>query len=96
VDIHRKPGYDPVELFLNPEIPFPILKVGAKLLGKKLGLRTLMDVIPLDATLVRGSHGALAQGEEDWPVLLGALPGLAEGEILGPEDVFSRLRGFWE
>ena len=38
VDIHRKPGYDPVELHFDPAT----------------------KSIPLDATLVRGSHGAPA------------------------------------
>ncbi len=57
VDIHRKPGYDPVELLLDPALKFPPLKVGATLLKKQLGFRYLMDVIPLDATLVKGSHG---------------------------------------
>ncbi len=59
VDIHRKPGYDPVELFLNPQIPFSKIKVGATLLKKQLGFRYLMDVIGLDASLVRGSHGSI-------------------------------------
>jgi predicted AlkP superfamily pyrophosphatase or phosphodiesterase len=27
VDIHRKPGYDPVELFLDPKIPVPPVKI---------------------------------------------------------------------
>jgi predicted AlkP superfamily pyrophosphatase or phosphodiesterase len=57
VDIHRKPGYDPVELFLDPAIRLPALKVGWKLALRKLGMRTLLDVIPLDASLVKGSHG---------------------------------------
>ena len=57
VDIHRKPGYDPVELFLDPAITVPALTVGWKLARKALGFRVLMDVIPLDATVVRGSHG---------------------------------------
>jgi predicted AlkP superfamily pyrophosphatase or phosphodiesterase len=57
VDIHRKPGYDPVELFLDPTIRIPALTVGVKLAKKALGFRMLMDVIPLDATLVKGSHG---------------------------------------
>ena len=35
VDIHRKPGYDPVELFVDPEIRFPKLKVAKRLLQKK-------------------------------------------------------------
>ena len=50
VDIHRKPGYDPVELFLDPKISLPQLKIAWRLLQKKLGFRMLMDVIPLDAT----------------------------------------------
>ena len=54
VDIHRKPGYDPVELFLDPAIRVPPLALGSRLVRKKLGFRTLMDVIPLDATLVQG------------------------------------------
>ena len=57
VDIHRKPGYDPVELFINPEITFPKLHIVRRLLQKKLGFRMLMDVIPL-THLVKGSHGA--------------------------------------
>ena len=61
VDIHRKPGYDPVELFLDPKIPAVKLKIMRKLLQKKLGFRMLMDVIPLDATLVKGSHGCVAR-----------------------------------
>ena len=57
VDIHRKPGFDPVELFIDPELKLPQAKVGLTLLKKQLGFRYLMEVIPLDATLVRGSHG---------------------------------------
>lgn len=59
VDIHRKPGYDPVELFVDPALAFPKLKIAATLLRKKLGFRTLMNVIPLDASLVKGSHGRI-------------------------------------
>src|SRR6185436_6953260 len=62
VDIHRKPGYDPVELFLDPAIAMPSLKVASVLLRKKLGFRTLLDVIPLDASLVKGSHGRADEG----------------------------------
>lgn len=59
VDIHRKPGYDPVELFLDPQIPFSKAKVGLTLLKKQLGFRYLMDVIGLDVSLIRGSHGSI-------------------------------------
>lgn len=70
VDIHRKPGYDPVEMFLNPKILFPKLKIAGKLIKKILGFRTLMDVIPLDATLIKGSHGHLPLDKLDWPVCI--------------------------
>ena len=71
VEIHRKPGYDPVELFLDPAIRMPALTVGWKLARRKLGFRTLLDVIPLDATLVKGSHGRRAAATDiDAPVFL--------------------------
>ncbi|MDO6388507.1 alkaline phosphatase family protein [Pontibacter sp. BT731] len=70
VEIHKKPGYDPVEMFVDPKIKFLLPLVAAKLLKKKLGLRTLMDIIPLDATLVRGSHGRIPEEKEEWPVFL--------------------------
>ena len=57
VDIHKKPGYDPVEMFLNTNKKTIKLKVVFKLLLKKLGFRVLFNVIPLDATLIQGSHG---------------------------------------
>jgi predicted AlkP superfamily pyrophosphatase or phosphodiesterase len=82
VDIHRKPGYDPVELFLDPEIRVPALKVGLKLAKKKLGFRYLMDVIPLDAELVRGSHGRVTDDPRDGPLFLSGEPSLLpEGEV---------------
>ncbi len=83
VDIHRKPGYDPVELFLDPAIKFPKLKIAWRLLQKKLGFRMLMDLIPLDATLVKGSHGCRPKDKKDWPVLL------ADSDIALPADVES-------
>ena len=71
VDIHRKPGYDPVELFLDPGIRIPAAALGWKLARRKLGLRTLLDVIPLDASLVRGSHGRRpGLDETDTPVFI--------------------------
>lgn len=72
IDIHRKPGYDPVELFIDPNLKFPALKVASFLAKKKLGFRGLMDVIPLDATLVKGSHGRDRVREEEQPIIIGA------------------------
>lgn len=80
IDIHRKPGYDPCELFLDPAIAFPKLKIAAFLLKKKLGLRGLLDVIPLDASLVKGSHGRDHVAENERPVLLGSAYPVATAE----------------
>ena len=74
VDIHRKPGYDPCELFLDPAIRLPRAKVASRLLKKKLGFRMLMDVIPLDPGLVKGSHGLRAEDPLDRPLLIGDGP----------------------
>ena len=74
VDIHRKPGYDPCEMFLDPAIGMPKAKVARYLLKKKLGFRGLLDVIPLDASLIRGSHGRLPDDPKDGPVFLSTLP----------------------
>jgi predicted AlkP superfamily pyrophosphatase or phosphodiesterase len=70
VDIHRKPGYDPAELFIDPAIPLPRLKVGLTLARKALGFRYLLEVIPLDATLVRGSHGRVTDRLDDGPLFI--------------------------
>ncbi len=82
VEIHRKPGYDPAELFLDPKIAMPKLAVGWRLAKRALGLRALMDVIPLDAGLVRGSHGRADNPAERSPVVMSSDPQLLPaGEI---------------
>lgn len=82
VDIHRKPGYDPVELFLDPALPAPKLSVGWRLAKKALGFRYLMDVIPLDASLVKGSHGRLLDDPRQGPLLISNEPALLpEGTV---------------
>ncbi len=91
VDIHRKCGYDPVELFLDPKLRFPKLKVAAKLARKVLGFRMLMDVIPLDATLVRGSHGRVPEDPADWPVLIGDFDQLPRSGVLAAHEVTAHL-----
>ena len=92
VDIHRKPGYDPVELFLDPQIPLVKLKILGRLLQKKLGFRMLMDVIPLDATLVKGSHGCRPASTGDWPVFISEQPALLPPTPLQSTDVYGLLR----
>lgn len=89
VDIHRKPGFDPVELFIDPTLRAPKAKAAWKLLKKKLGFRMLMDLIPLDATLVKGSHGRQPEDRIDWPVLAGDFPDLEEE--IDSTNVFNKL-----
>jgi predicted AlkP superfamily pyrophosphatase or phosphodiesterase len=81
VDIHRKPGYDPLELFLDPQLFSPKLRVASRLLRKKLGLRYLMDVVPLDTSLVKGSHGLLPLDSQDGPLLVAQDPEAASAVV---------------
>ena len=71
VDIHRKPGYDPCELFLDPTKALLKPRVIGKVLAMKLGMRMTMNVIPLDTTLVRGSHGRLPSSDAEGPIWIG-------------------------
>ncbi|MEJ5049337.1 nucleotide pyrophosphatase/phosphodiesterase family protein [Chryseobacterium culicis] len=73
VEIHKKPGYDPAELFLDPKKTMIKPTIFLKLLQKKLGFRTLMDVIPLDASLVNGSHGIIPKEDHHKPILISEL-----------------------
>jgi len=93
VDIHRKPGYDPVELFTDPALSSVALKarIGWRLLQKKLGFRMLMDVIPLDASLVKGSHGVRPTSRANWPILIRPGGGAADS-VLDSTGVCEVLR----
>jgi predicted AlkP superfamily pyrophosphatase or phosphodiesterase len=91
VDIHRKPGFDPVELFVDPEIRWPKLAIGSRLARRKLGQRTLLDVISLkDTQLVKGSHGRLTERPEDGPLVISSRPELL-GEGALPATGFKQL-----
>ena len=95
VDIHRKPGYDPVELFLDPAIKLPPLAIGSRVIRKKLGFRTLMDVIPLDASLVKGSHGRIPNDPSKGPLLMTRQADLLDGDLAatGVHDLILRHLG---
>ncbi len=92
VDIHRKPGYDPMELFLDPALKSPKLRVAQRLAARKLGFRNLLDVIPITGTsLVKGSHGLITADEIDAPVVMsndaallpqGAVPATAFKDLM--------------
>ena len=84
VDIHKKPGYDPVEMFMSSK-----LRAGYKLLRKKAGFRYVMDVIPLDANLVKGSHGRVGVSAEYQPVLITNAP--LESSKISVDSVFDLI-----
>jgi predicted AlkP superfamily pyrophosphatase or phosphodiesterase len=92
VDIHRKPGYDPVELFIDPAIKFPKLKIARRLLQKKLGCRMLMDLIPLDASLVKGSHGFRPRDAKNHPVIISQQKELLHTPVVQATDIFEIIK----
>lgn len=91
IDIHRKPGYDPCELFIDPAIRFPKAKIAKFLLKKKLGIRALLEVIPLDPTLVKGSHGRDQVPDSEKPVLIGSAQ-----KVQKAEDVHAAILSHFE
>jgi predicted AlkP superfamily pyrophosphatase or phosphodiesterase len=93
VDIHRKPGYDPAELFIDPALRAPRLKIAATLAKRKLGLRSLLEVIPLDPSLVKGSHGRPPDDPDDGPMIMTQRKDLLSGSPAAPTDVFDLILG---
>ena len=92
VDIHRKPGYDPAELFIDPALKLPMAQVAWTLLRRKAGMRALMEVTPLDAGLVKGSHGHAPLSPEHGPLFMtGDKQLLASNATLAATDVFGLL-----
>lgn len=88
VEIHKKPGYDPVEMIANPNIQFLMPKVAWKVMKKKMGFRMLMDIIPLDASLIRGSHGRVPESQEEYPLLMTKNAALLPQSEIQPTEVF--------
>ena len=87
VNIHAKPGYDPCELLIDPNLAFPKLKIAWTLLKKHLGFRYLLEIIPLDATLVRGSHGRPTDRADQGPIFMTTAPHLLGLERIAATDV---------
>ncbi len=92
VDIHKKPGYDPVEMLVNPKDKLVTLKVIWKLLKKKLGFRTVLDIIPLNATLIKGSHGVVPEEKDDYPIFITNKREIALAQNILATDVYSLLK----
>ncbi|MEV5843607.1 nucleotide pyrophosphatase/phosphodiesterase family protein [Streptomyces sp. NPDC051985] len=95
VEIHRKPGYDPAELFYDPTVPGLKARAAAQVARKKLGMRYRIQTVPLDPSQVSGSHGRLPDDPKDGPVLLCSRPGSARDEIAATEvkDLLLGLAG---
>lgn len=89
VDIHKKPGYDPVEMLTDPKDSLVMLKVIWKLIKKKLGFRTVLNIIPLKPELVKGSHGRVPEDEDDYPILISNNNNIDYGVSVKAIDVFS-------
>lgn len=88
VDIHQKPGYDPAELFYDPTVPMVKARAGLSVLKKKLGFRSLVEVVPLDGKYVKGSHGVPTASPEDGPVIISKHAGVIQNETIDATDVF--------
>lgn len=70
VEIHKKPGYDPCELFLDPRLRFPKLSVMSRIAKKIAGFRYVMDVVATDPSLVKGQHGVSSSSPHAQPILI--------------------------
>lgn len=92
VDIHRKPGYDPAEMFTDPEKSMMPLRIVWKLLKKKLGFRTLMDVIPLRAEMIKGSHGRIPENSIDFPVVISNSNLFENTNQINAHEVFTLMK----
>jgi hypothetical protein len=96
VEIHRKPGYDPAELFMDPADRRVRLRAATALARKAVGLRYTLSVIPLDPSCVGGTHGRLPDQLEDGPMILTSLPGTLTADELpatAVKDLVLRVAG---
>ena len=91
VDIHTKPGYDPAELLIDPAIRLPMVKAGLRLLQKKLGFRYKMDLIPIDGSGVKGSHGRIPDSIDKGPLVATQQTELLEDGVQNPKDIYDLI-----
>jgi predicted AlkP superfamily pyrophosphatase or phosphodiesterase len=94
VDIHRKPGYDPAELLIDPAIKFPLMNAAWFLLKKRLGLRTLLKLTPLTGEKIKGSHGRVPEDPLDWPVMIMSANAGVPNSISSTEVFSYIIQGF--
>jgi predicted AlkP superfamily pyrophosphatase or phosphodiesterase len=94
VDIHRKPGYDPAELLIDPAIKFPLMNAAWFLLKKRLGLRALLKLTPLTGEKIKGSHGRVPEDPLDWPVMITSANAGVPNSISSTEVFSYIIQGF--
>jgi len=89
VDIHSKPGYDPLELFMDPKAALKIPRIFVRLALRSLGFNvgSIMTFVPFDSKLIKGSHGRLPETAEDGPVFITTAKGLDLPEHLPATEV---------
>jgi hypothetical protein len=75
-------------------LTLPRAKIAWRVLQKKLGLRMLMDVIPLQPQLVKGTHGRLAASPMQGPLFISSNRRLAR-EHLHMQDVKGLICQHW-
>ncbi len=92
VDIHKKPGYDPVEMMVNPKDKLVTFKVIWKLIKKKLGFRTVLNIIPLNAALIKGSHGIVPEDKDDYPIFITNKKDIGLAQNMQATEVYSLLK----
>lgn len=91
VNIHAKPGYDPCELFIDPALSSPKVKITWTLLKKAFGFRYLMEVTPLDASLVKGSHGRITDNDDEGPIFMTSESKLLQKEPIKALEIFGMI-----
>ncbi|MEX2435980.1 MAG: nucleotide pyrophosphatase/phosphodiesterase family protein [Balneolaceae bacterium] len=92
VAIHDKPGYDPAELLIDPKIKFPTLKAGLRLLQKKLGFRYKMDLIPIEDSGIKGTHGRVHIDSNKNPLIVSQSQELIPDHPVDPTDVYRIIK----
>ncbi|MFE6853022.1 alkaline phosphatase family protein, partial [Streptomyces sp. NPDC057674] len=98
VEIHRKPGYDPAELLMDPLDPYVRIKAAREIARKKLGMRYRLAVVPLDPSPLRGSHGRLPASDDEGPLILCSTPRALDGRVAATDvkNLLLRLAGVTE
>ena len=73
------------------QTPHPLAPLHDIVRSCDVGFRSLLEVVPLDASLVRGSHGRAPSSVGHSPLFITQRPDLLEGSTISPTDVCGLL-----